>query len=461
MTAVQDPLRRLSPVVRLAPAKLNLTLAVVGRREDGYHSLHSVFVPLTLADRISLAPLGGDRDTLHVTGLDAGPPADNLVLRALAAARAAVGGGWAGGPGPAPALAARLDKRIPVAAGLAGGSSDAAATLDGALEAWGAELDEHARHVVAAHLGSDVPFFLAGGPALVEGRGEQVAPLHGLHGAPGVVLVTPLIAVSTPDVFAAFDAIRTHGDGAVRMSSTHLAEELRSGLTADNLVARAGVLASANDLLPATSLVVPALVPFKRALSRLLGRPIGLSGSGPTLWALYPSETDAAAAADVIREALADGRLDPPGSGDPFVVASCHRQPQPGGKRSMTRRAVSTAGAPAAIGPYSQGIVADGFLFSAGQAALDPLTADLVQGGIEPETERVMANLSAVLDAAGASWGDVVKTTIFLVDMADFAVVNGIYGRFVTDPPPARSTVGVAALPKGARVEIEVVARVG
>jgi 2-iminobutanoate/2-iminopropanoate deaminase len=127
----------------------------------------------------------------------------------------------------------------------------------------------------------------------------------------------------------------------------------------------------------------------------------------------------------------------------------------------MTRRAVSTAGAPAAIGPYSQGIVADGFLFSAGQAALDPLTADLVVGGIEPETERVMANLTAVLDAAGASWGDVVKTTIFLVDMADFAVVNTIYGRFVTDPPPARSTVGVAALPKGARVEIEVVARVG
>jgi 2-iminobutanoate/2-iminopropanoate deaminase len=127
----------------------------------------------------------------------------------------------------------------------------------------------------------------------------------------------------------------------------------------------------------------------------------------------------------------------------------------------MTRRAVSTAGAPAAIGPYSQGIVAGGFLFSAGQAALDPVTANLVEGGIEPETERVMANLTAVLDAAGASWGDVVKTTIFLVDMADFAVVNGIYGPFVTDPPPARSTVGVAALPKGARVEIEVIARVG
>jgi 2-iminobutanoate/2-iminopropanoate deaminase len=127
----------------------------------------------------------------------------------------------------------------------------------------------------------------------------------------------------------------------------------------------------------------------------------------------------------------------------------------------MTPRAISTAGAPAALGPYSQGIVADGFLFSAGQAALDPVTGALIDGGIEPETERVMANLTAVLDAAGCAWGDVVKTTIFLVDMADFSTVNSIYGRFVGDPPPARSTVGVAALPKGARIEIEVIARLG
>jgi len=317
-----DPLRRLSPLVRLAPAKLNLTLAVIGRRDDGYHSLHSVFVPLALADRLSLAPVGGTSDTLHVTGGDAGPPADNLVLQALAVARAAVGGGWPGGPSPAPALAARLDKRIPVAAGLAGGSSDAAATVDAALEAWGAELDDDRRHAVAARLGSDVPFFLAGGPALVEGRGERVAPLHGLHGTPGVVLVTPVMAVPTPDVFAAFDAIRSHGDGAVRMSSAHLAEELRSGLTAGALVARAGVLASANDLLPATSLVVPALVPFKRAISRLLGRPVGLSGSGPTLWALYDSEAEATAAAETVRGAIHDGSLAAPGASEPFICAT-------------------------------------------------------------------------------------------------------------------------------------------
>jgi len=127
----------------------------------------------------------------------------------------------------------------------------------------------------------------------------------------------------------------------------------------------------------------------------------------------------------------------------------------------MTRRAVSTTGAPAAIGPYSQAIVIDGLLFTAGQAALDPATGSLVEGGIEAETERVMANLTAVLDAGGCTWADVVKTTIFLIEMADFAAVNAIYGRFVGDPPPARSTVAVAALPKGARVEIEAMARVG
>lgn len=127
----------------------------------------------------------------------------------------------------------------------------------------------------------------------------------------------------------------------------------------------------------------------------------------------------------------------------------------------MTRRAVSTTGAPAAIGPYSQAIALDGLLFTAGQAGLDPSTGALVEGGIEPETERVLANLEAVLDAAGCTWSDVVKTTVFLIDMADFAAVNAIYGRFVVDPPPARSTVAVAALPKGARVEIEAIARLG
>ena len=323
MTAPEsDPARGLAPVIRLAPAKLNLTLAVIGRRPDGFHVLHSVFAPLGLADRLSLSPAGAGPDTVHVTGFDAGPDEDNLVLRAIAATRFAVGGGWPGGPGPAPSLAARLEKHIPVAAGLAGGSSDAAAALDGALETWGAELDPDVRHAVAAQLGSDVPFFLAGSPALVEGRGETVAPLLGLHSSPGVLLVTPGIAVSTPEVFAVFDGLGGRGNGSTRMSSAHLAEELRSGLSAADLVARAGVLTVANDLLQAALVLVPELVLFRRGLSRLLARPIGLSGSGPTLWALYPSEAEAAVAADTVRVAVRDGRLAAPGSAAPFVTAT-------------------------------------------------------------------------------------------------------------------------------------------
>jgi 4-diphosphocytidyl-2-C-methyl-D-erythritol kinase len=326
---VTDPLRRLAPVVRVAPAKLNLTLAVLGRRSDGFHDLHSVMVPLGLGDRLSLAPTGVSgpdaTDTLHVSGFDPGPAADNLVLRAIAAARLAVGGGWAGGPGPAPALAARLEKHIPVSAGLAGGSSDGAAALDGALEAWDADLDGTARLGVAARLGSDIPFFLAGGPALVEGRGERVTPLPGLRGSPGVLLVTPAVAISTTDSFAAFAALGGRGDGSVRLSSDHLAGELRTGLSTVDLVARAGVLAAANDLLPAAAAIAPELVPFRRALFRLLRRPIGLSGSGPTLWALYPSLGDASAAATAVRAAVDDETIRAPGDGPPFVAATTIR----------------------------------------------------------------------------------------------------------------------------------------
>lgn len=126
----------------------------------------------------------------------------------------------------------------------------------------------------------------------------------------------------------------------------------------------------------------------------------------------------------------------------------------------MTREAISTGGAPAAIGPYSQAIATDGFVFCSGQLGLDPATGNLVDG-IEAQAERSMLNLRSVLDAAGVTFEDVVKTTIFLADMGDFAVVNAIYGRFMPDPPPARSTVAVAALPKGGRVEIEAIARRG
>ena len=127
--------------------------------------------------------------------------------------------------------------------------------------------------------------------------------------------------------------------------------------------------------------------------------------------------------------------------------------------RSMPNGIVSTEKAPRAIGPYSQATLAGDLIFTSGQIAIDPSTQQLVQGDIRIQTERVMDNLAAVLDAAGAGFENVVKATIFVVDLGDFATVNEIYGKRFPRSPPARSTVQVAALPKGARVEIELIAR--
>jgi 2-iminobutanoate/2-iminopropanoate deaminase len=124
----------------------------------------------------------------------------------------------------------------------------------------------------------------------------------------------------------------------------------------------------------------------------------------------------------------------------------------------MNRRAISTAAAPAAVGPYSQAIVTNDFVFCSGQVGLDPATGELVPGGLEAQVERVIRNLDAVLQAAGVKLSDVVKTTCFLADINDFATFNGIYARFMPDPPPARSTFAVKALPKAALVEIEAIA---
>jgi 2-iminobutanoate/2-iminopropanoate deaminase len=123
-------------------------------------------------------------------------------------------------------------------------------------------------------------------------------------------------------------------------------------------------------------------------------------------------------------------------------------------------KTISTDAAPKAIGPYSQAIVANGFVFCAGQIPLDPASGQLITGDITAQTERVLANLGAVLSAAGASWTDVVKTTVFLQDFNDFAVVNEIYGRVLGDARPARSTVQVAKLPRGVAIEIDAIAAV-
>ena len=128
----------------------------------------------------------------------------------------------------------------------------------------------------------------------------------------------------------------------------------------------------------------------------------------------------------------------------------------------MSLRAVRAPEAPAPVGPYSQAVVAGGFVFASGQIPLDPATGKLVSGEIEAQTERVLDNLRAVLEAAGSSLDRVVRSSVYLVDLAVFPRMNAVYARyFASDPKPARSTVQVAALPLGAQVEIDVIARSG
>ncbi len=127
----------------------------------------------------------------------------------------------------------------------------------------------------------------------------------------------------------------------------------------------------------------------------------------------------------------------------------------------MSRREISTDDAPEAIGPYSQAILADGWLYTAGQIGLDPESGEFVEGGVEEQARRALTNLEAVLEEAGLGFGDVVKTTVFLADMDNYGAVNEIYGDYFTPPFPARSAVEAATLPRDAQVEIELVARAG
>lgn len=127
----------------------------------------------------------------------------------------------------------------------------------------------------------------------------------------------------------------------------------------------------------------------------------------------------------------------------------------------MEIRAIHTDKAPAAIGPYSQGIVANGFLFTAGQIPIDPATGQVIQGDVAAQTKRVLANLEAILADVGATWKNVVKTTVYLHDMNDFPVVNEAYAKALGDARPARSTVQVSALPRAVLVEIDAVVALG
>ena len=145
-------------------------------------------------------------------------------------------------------------------------------------------------------------------------------------------------------------------------------------------------------------------------------------------------------------------------------MAKSPRRPEPGGPappkriREGGRRAIAAPGAPKAIGPYSPAIRAANLIFLSGQIPIDPATGAIVGGGITEQTEQVMRNIAALLEAAGAGFQHVVRTTVFLADMSEFAAMNECYAKFVVDPPPARATVQVARLPRDVRVEIDAIA---
>lgn len=259
-------------------AKINLTLAVGPRGADGYHSIESLILRVGLSDELVVAFAESGADTLSVTGLPGCPVDGNLVLRALGAVRRRLGHEM-------PPLVANLDKRIPMAAGLGGGSSDAAAAIEAAEVMWGVGLAPDVRAQIELELGADVPFFARGGDAaLVTGRGESVERLSAPASDMGVLLVTPPFGLSTAQVFARFDEL----DPPRRASSTDLATALRNP----------AALRDANDLWPAAASLEPRLGQIRDELERLTRGPWMMSGSGSTLFALYPS----------VELATADGR---------------------------------------------------------------------------------------------------------------------------------------------------------
>jgi 4-diphosphocytidyl-2-C-methyl-D-erythritol kinase len=228
------------------------------------------------------------------------PVEGNIVLRAAALLRGEVGG-------DRPSLAFGLRKRIPLAAGLAGGSSDAAAALDLAAAAWGLRLHPARRLGLALRLGADVPFFSAGHAcALVGGIGEGLEPLPGPRAPVGLLLVTPEGRLSTADVFRALDSA-PRPDGRAATAADELADALRSGLDAAGLARLARRLREANDLWPAALALLPSLRPLRDALEASLRCPVLMTGSGSTLFGLFVSPAAAVEAAVRLRSAALPG----------------------------------------------------------------------------------------------------------------------------------------------------------
>jgi 4-diphosphocytidyl-2-C-methyl-D-erythritol kinase len=266
---------------------------------------------LGLSDRLTVeAGATGAKDRLTVGGLSDTPVADNTILRAIELVRHRV-------DARLPALAVTLDKRIPLAAGLGGGSSDAAAALGLAQAFWGVRLSPVEEMALAAEVGSDVPFFVSDATvAEVGGRGEVVRPLSTVAGELCVLLVTLRGGLSTAQVFARYDDGAAGRRSQAAAATSGLAASLGDGLDAAALCGWAERLREANDLWPAAASLDPSLPALRVGLEAATARPWLMSGSGPTLFALYPSVASAVRAG---RELVAGSVVD---GNDAFVNAT-------------------------------------------------------------------------------------------------------------------------------------------
>ncbi|UDF30561.1 UNVERIFIED_ORG: 4-(cytidine 5'-diphospho)-2-C-methyl-D-erythritol kinase [Roseateles sp. XES5] len=267
--------------IERAPAKINLALAVTGRREDGYHLLDSLVTFTAFGDRLALSPAREDRFTLSgrfSDGLCA--EADNLVTRARDRLRAAL----AGSGQAAPPVHIHLEKNLPIASGIGGGSADAAATLRALGALWQADLPKETLAAIALGLGADVPMCLAGRPLVARGVGEDITPLA--LPALSIVLANPLVGVSTPAVFKA-------------LASRHNPPLALPAAPADWLAAIATLR---NDLEPPARQLCPEISRIAEALAATDARVVRMSGSGATCFALYPAEDAARAAAATLSQ---------------------------------------------------------------------------------------------------------------------------------------------------------------
>ncbi|HEX6938379.1 MAG TPA: 4-(cytidine 5'-diphospho)-2-C-methyl-D-erythritol kinase [Longimicrobiales bacterium] len=276
-----------------APAKVNLSLRVLAREVSGYHQIETLFCALDLADSLELR-LGGAGIRLEVEGAELGPVEDNLVFRAARAFERATGIDLH--------VAIRLRKEVPAGAGLGGGSSDAAATLDALNELHGRPLDDAALLALAATLGSDVPFFLCrSGLALAWGRGDRLLPLPEPPRAP-VLVVAPGFAIPTADAYRALDAHRNAAAGAAGAAVLRL-DTLRGW--------EAIAAAAVNDFEPPTFARFPDLAELKRLLLDAGATIALLSGSGSALFGVFPDEKRRDAAASALHGHATRPRLIP------------------------------------------------------------------------------------------------------------------------------------------------------